>query len=419
MNKNYIIVLTLFASLSLFAQTGVFKSYHTNGKKSAAISYSDGIYDGTSYWYYPNGNLEEEKTFSNGKLNGWCRTYYESGLMKEEKYVKEGVTDGILKQYYANGALKSVMSYENGKLVKNIEFDYDPYYKAPIEDYRAGNQQQVAQKKTDEYLCDAKICPEPLGGIESIYEKLIYPADAIAYGLEGEVKLLATIDENGNVVSTKIIRGIGLGCDEAAADAVKKTRFLPGQNDSGPITSNVTLGIKFILQDGKPVVAKKSAPIYETDNIPEPEIGIASTPSPNQVSSEPNKENTSYAIAPEVEKKEDTSAYGNTSTNYVSQKDFDCSGVDVCAKPKNGISSVLQNFKIPNRVKQKNIKGNVIVLCVVDEGGKVRNTTVQQGLPEGASIAVEVALLDTKFEPALKDGTPVRSSVVVSVPVDY
>lgn len=410
--------------MSVAGQTGVFKSYHLNGKKSAEISYSDGIYDGTSYWYYPNGNLQEEKTFSNGKINGWCRTFYESGLLKEEKFVENGVIDGIQKRYFANGALKSVMSYENGILVKNIEFDYDPYYKAPIDDYRAGNKQQVESKKTDEFLCDVKICPEPLGGMESIYEKLKYPADAVAYGLEGEVRLLASINKDGNVLETKIIRGIGLGCDEAAIDAVKKTRFLPGQNDSGPTTSNLTLSVKFTLKDGEPVVHKKLSPDYMTERVAEPEIGIASTTKDldrvqdNEIAETTQKDKKNELTQSSPQPFAPDTKVGKLFTdNPITY--FNCKGYDICAQPAGGINSVLRHFKIPNRVKEKNVQGEVIVVCEVDKDGNVRKTKVQQGLPEGADIAVEVALLDTKFEPAMKDGKPVRSNVTVTVPVRY
>lgn len=412
---NFIRIFIFITSVIITsAQTGVFKSYHLNGKKSAEISYSDGIYDGTSYWYYENGNLKETKTFSNGKLNGWYRAYHESGLLKEEKYINEGVTDGIQKLYFGNGALKSVISYENGILVKRIDFDYDPYYQAPIEDYRAGNQQQLVQKKSEEFLCDVKICPAPLGGMESIYEKLVYPPDAIAYGLEGEVRLLATISKDGNVTETKVLRGIGLGCDEAAEAAVRKTRFLPGQNESGPTTSNLTLSVKFQLVDGEPIVKAKPSPTYAAERISEPEIGPSISAAATKISDEPKTE---------IDKEDVESKVGSTpkfnSTKNSSKNSFECTDVDICAQPKGGVSSILKNFRIPKRVIDNNIKGEVVILCVVDDKGKVRKTTVLQGLPEGASVAVEVALLDTKFEPGIKNGKPVRSSVTVTVPVEY
>jgi len=244
-----IVFLLLFLKpISVIGQNGVFKSHYMNGKKSAEISYSNGIYDGTSIWYYENGNIKELKTFSNGKVNGWCKTFYESGLLKEEKFVVGGYVDGILKRYYPNGALQDVLTYEKGKQVKAIHFDYDPYYVAPIEAYRAGNQQQVVEKKSDEFLCDVDICPLPLGGKDAIYRHLVYPADAKAYGLEGEVKLLATVDKDGKVTDVKVIKGIGLGCDEAAIKALSEAKFKPGRQRGKEVNVRIYVPIVFALQ---------------------------------------------------------------------------------------------------------------------------------------------------------------------------
>lgn len=424
MNRPLQIVFVLLISSALFAQTGVFKSYYMNGKKSAEISYADGIYDGTSIWYYENGNIKEIKTFSNGKVNGWCKTFYESGLLKEEKFVNDGYINGILKRYYSNGALKEVLTFDKGQQIKAVHFDYDPYYQAPIEAYRAGNQQQVEEKKSDEFLCDVDICPLPLGGKDAIYRNLVYPAEAKAYGLEGEVKIIATVNKDGKVIDAKVIKGIGLGCDEAAIEAVKKTRFLPGQNSGGPTTSNVTFSVEFNLKvEEKVTAAKRELPELSDTQLSyeEPEIGeytkqTALENSPNKTEIE-KKSKPIKTETKSIKDKTITSSEKAPVRNLESY--FSCTGYDSCAEPKGGINSVLENFNVPQRVKDNNVKGNVVVLCDVDENGKVRNTTVINGLPYGGGIAVEVALLHTKFEPATKNGKPVRSNVTVTVPVDY
>ncbi len=420
----------LITSVVSFAQTGIVKSYHLNGQKSAEISYSDGIYDGTSYWYYKNGNLKEVKTFSNGKVNGWVRSYYESGLLKEEMYVEDGRLDGIAKSYYANGALESILTYENGFLVKSQRFEYDQFYQAPIEDYQAGNMQQKSKKKSEEeFLCDVKICPEPLGGMESIYKKLTYPTEARAYGLEGKVKLVVKINTDGKVIDSKVISGIGLGCDEAAIDAIKATRFLPGQNNEGPVVSSLTLNVEFKLDEDSQLAAAKRRETPKTESVAAPEIGIADRAAVPNKRSEPDEEQVIEEVKPtpqlqpekvitrETKSKDETKI--KDAGKVEEKKYFTCSEVDVCAKPKGGIDAVLKNLTIPKAVKENNVKGVVIVLCEVNKRGKVRNTLVKKGLPEGANVAVEVALIYTKFEPALKDGEAVDSKVTVTVPIEY
>ena len=51
--------------------------------------------------------------------------------------------------------------------------------------------------------------PEPIGGMFAIQEKIKYPEIAKRAGIEGKVIIQAFIDENGNVVQAKVIKGIG------------------------------------------------------------------------------------------------------------------------------------------------------------------------------------------------------------------
>jgi TonB family protein len=90
--------------------------------------------------------------------------------------------------------------------------------------------------------------PEIIGGLKSIQEKIHYPEIAKRAGIEGKVYVLAFIDETGNVVNARIIKGIGAGCDEAALDAVKQTKFTPGRQRGKPVKVQVSIPIVFKLQ---------------------------------------------------------------------------------------------------------------------------------------------------------------------------
>ena len=450
------IFLMLFCSVTLFSQTGVVKSRYLNGETQSVVSYSDGIYDGTSYWYYDNGNLKEEKTYSNGKLNGWVRTYYETGLLKEEYFVDNGVIDGGKKSYYDNGALAYIKTYDGGVLKSTKEFGYDPRYEAPIEAYYAGTKQsKIKQKANEELICDSEICPSPIGGMNSIYKKITYPPDAKAYGLEGKVLVSATIDEKGGVVDAKVVKGIGLGCDEEAQKAVMNTKFLPGQNNGGVVVSHITVTVKFDL-DSQNQIAMNTADSQINQPASGPKTIDPGTSAQQSVSDgNPGGNNITeekdYVDAPVktpaymdtenkvvVKEKEmvsepkKTPEYSGTSTvkaaapaaktttPSIPKNNFECDYlVDQCAKPSRGIMAILDNLVIPSRVKAKNIKGEVVVEADVNERGRVTNTNVLQGLPEGCSIAVEVAILDTKFEPATKNGKAVPSKVKITVPIEY
>lgn len=100
----------------------------------------------------------------------------------------------------------------------------------------------------DIYFVAVEEMPEPIGGLKSIQEKIRYPEVAKREGIEGKVYVLAFIDEKGNVANAKIIKGIGGGCDEAALDAVKQTKFIPGKQRGKPVKVQVTVPIIFKLQ---------------------------------------------------------------------------------------------------------------------------------------------------------------------------
>lgn len=98
-----------------------------------------------------------------------------------------------------------------------------------------------------EFLVSVDQMPEVIGGLGSILSKIKYPEIAKRAGIEGKVYVQAFIDENGNVVSAKILKGIGAGCDEAALDAVKQTKFIPGKQRGKPVKTQVSIPIMFKL----------------------------------------------------------------------------------------------------------------------------------------------------------------------------
>ncbi len=90
--------------------------------------------------------------------------------------------------------------------------------------------------------------PEPIGGISNIQKNIIYPELAKKAGLEGLVVIRAAVDEKGNVIKTQIMKGIGGGCDEAAEDAVLKTKFKPGSQRGIPVRVWVSVPVRFKLR---------------------------------------------------------------------------------------------------------------------------------------------------------------------------
>ena len=90
--------------------------------------------------------------------------------------------------------------------------------------------------------------PQPIGGLEGIQAKIVYPEIAKRAGVQGRVFVKAFVDKNGNVVKTELLKGIGAGCDEAAMEAVQNTKFTPGRQRGKPVPVQVSIPIVFRLK---------------------------------------------------------------------------------------------------------------------------------------------------------------------------
>jgi len=87
--------------------------------------------------------------------------------------------------------------------------------------------------------------PFIIGGLDSLHLRLIYPTEAIKHKIEGKVYVLVTIDSLGNPFCTKIIRGIGYGCDEEALRLVNSSKYTVGEQRGKPVVITMSIPIVF------------------------------------------------------------------------------------------------------------------------------------------------------------------------------
>jgi len=99
----------------------------------------------------------------------------------------------------------------------------------------------------DDYIIGVEKMPSPVGGIEALMKKIIYPSTAKKNNVEGKVYLLIYINENGGVDDVKLVKGIGSGCEEEAINVIKKTKFNPGVNKGTNVKTKMSLSIPFKL----------------------------------------------------------------------------------------------------------------------------------------------------------------------------
>ena len=105
----------------------------------------------------------------------------------------------------------------------------------------------VTPKPKDEtYYVAVEEMPEPFGGIQGIESKINYPPALKQKGIQGTVFVLAFVDENGVVRKTLLTKGIGFGCDEAAMNAVFRTRFKAGRQSGRPVKVQMQIPVPVI-----------------------------------------------------------------------------------------------------------------------------------------------------------------------------
>lgn len=353
------------------AQNGVVKSYYPNRAVKSELTYVNDILDGTAKYYHENGKVKLEQNFSRGILNGRVKEFYENGNPKEEYFVKDGVLDGDKKLYSENGQLKELISYSEGIASVRKVFETDQ-----VEIAVADSQKEI--KKIEEkpaIVKDDVIIPAlPIGGIEAVQSKIVYPEHALKFGLEGKVVLVVTVDEEGNPKKTIVKKGIGLGCDEAAADAVMKSKFTASTKNNVPVISETILTIEFKLPKVKeePVAAKQ------------------------ETKTEPAK--------PERKFEEHLSVI--------------CEA-DRCPRPEDDLETIYSRFEIPTVAKALKLRGMIIIEGFVDKEGTLKQTKIIDGIGYGCDQLVENSLLKSKFNPALKKGEPVEAKIVLSFPFSY
>ena len=100
----------------------------------------------------------------------------------------------------------------------------------------------------NKFRIGAEEMPFPVGGLAELAKNIVYPEDARKKGIEGKVFVIAYVDENGDVVKTQIAKGDNQLLNEAAKDAVLKTKFSPGREEGKPVKVQVTIPIVFKLQ---------------------------------------------------------------------------------------------------------------------------------------------------------------------------
>ena len=92
------------------------------------------------------------------------------------------------------------------------------------------------------------------GGLKAlrlfIQQNLVYPKAALDAKVSGKVFVKYVVDESGNVIATKVIHGLGYGCDEEAERIVKLFKFNVKKTRGLKLKHNKSIRIHFNLESG-------------------------------------------------------------------------------------------------------------------------------------------------------------------------
>ncbi|MBL7997731.1 MAG: energy transducer TonB [Candidatus Kapabacteria bacterium] len=122
------------------------------------------------------------------------------------------------------------------------------------------NDADTAAKKKKTFLRK----PQYEGGAKALRDyitrELRYPADAVAAHIHGDVQIRYDVNDDGEVIDAKVLRGIGGGCNEEALRLVRSLRFVPVRNRGIRTTSHFDIVIHFRLPPPVPAVQHPAPP---------------------------------------------------------------------------------------------------------------------------------------------------------------
>ena len=81
----------------------------------------------------------------------------------------------------------------------------------------------------------------------------LYTEDARTHGIEGTVTLEALIGEDGQIRSTRIMKGLGFGLDQAALASVQEWVLSPATRDGLPVSVGAQVDVVFSLRSANAV----------------------------------------------------------------------------------------------------------------------------------------------------------------------
>ncbi|WDF68055.1 M56 family metallopeptidase [Sphingobacterium oryzagri] len=235
---------------------------------------------------------------------------------------------------------------------------------------------------TTKVLKNTDVLPEPVGGFDNfrlwLAENYVYPAEAIAAQVKGEVLASFVVEVDGSLSNFRILKDLGHGTGKAAVDVLKKAeKWKPGIQDRKKVRVEFTLPIKLNTQHQDAKITLRSAAT-------------------------------------------EGSSSGSTSPDAEGNRDMIFTSTDVNPEPEGGLTEFRKwlgvYYAYPQGAIDAGLKGQIVVSFVVEADGALSNFKVIKDLGYGTGEAVlDVLRKAPNWRPGLRNGQKVR--VAYTLPV--
>jgi len=280
--------------------------------------------------------------------------------------------------------------------------------------------------------------PQPIGGIQTIQQNVHYPEIMRRAGIEGTVYVEAFIDETGTVIRTGIVKGVHPALDKAAADAITKTKFEPGQRQGKPVKVRVSIPIRFRMsvkgEAEKHTVYTGNYPLSAgAIVIPEKAewraLNTKAHPDRILLVLEDNWGHnkgfwsvSSYLTRGEaIELAESLREAAASMENKEGEQSVDPSlkefvqNMDQFPGPVGGIRAIMKLIAYPESAKNDRVEGTVHVVAYIDEKGTVVSTSIAKGVRKDLNKAAQHAVRQVRFSPGVMKGKPVKARITIPI----
>ncbi len=126
------------------------KMYYQNGNILSDLEYENGISNGSEKSFYEDGKLKEEGVTKNQKKIGLWKSYHPNGQIKKlADHNENGMLHGESISYYSTGKIKSSFKYQEGKYIKDKNFEkFYKLYNEGQDYYKQGSFKPAIKKYT-------------------------------------------------------------------------------------------------------------------------------------------------------------------------------------------------------------------------------------------------------------------------------